>query len=138
MCRARAHETRVRVWTDPHQARASRGEKHPVYDFLFAYYSFRPAWLRRLQPGAGVALGGEAARAFLADPAYHETPYGVALDPDCESVPNAPHRVEFPTQFPGQSPAGRLARLQDRGHQRRSQGRQPCHGRGPPEIPGRR
>ncbi len=81
LARARTHEARVRVWTDPHQARASRGEKHPVYDFLFAYYSFRPAWLRRWHPGAGVALTGDAARTFLDDPSYHETPYGVTLDP---------------------------------------------------------
>ena len=76
---ARAHEERVRVWTDPHQTRASRGEKHPVYDFLFTYYSFRPAWLRRWHPGPDLVLAGEAARAFLEDPAYHETAGGVAL-----------------------------------------------------------
>ena len=40
--RQTAHDARVRKWTDPHQARAARGEKHPVYDFLFTYYSFRP------------------------------------------------------------------------------------------------
>jgi len=33
-----AHEQRVRAWTDPHQARTARGEKHPVHDFLFEYY----------------------------------------------------------------------------------------------------
>ncbi len=80
--RARAHEARVRVWTDPHQARAARGEKHPVHDFLFTYYSFRPAWLRRWHPGPGVALTGDAARAFLRSPEYHETEHGVALRPD--------------------------------------------------------
>jgi len=79
--RAHAHETRVRVWTDPAQARASRGEKHPVYDFLFTYYAHRPAWLRRWHPGIGVTLAGEAARVFLADPAYQENSYGVALAP---------------------------------------------------------
>lgn len=78
---ARAHETRVRVWTDPHQARVSRGEKHPVYDFLFTYYGHRPAWLRRWFPGPGVALSGEAARVFLARPEYQETKYGVVLGP---------------------------------------------------------
>ncbi len=30
--------------------------KHPVFDFLFTYYSFRPAQLRRWHPGYGVAL----------------------------------------------------------------------------------
>lgn len=59
------HEARVRAWTDPHQQRAARGEKHPVYDFLFTYYAFRPAWLRRWHPGPDVALAGDAARDFL-------------------------------------------------------------------------
>jgi hypothetical protein len=65
-----AHETRVRRWTDPHQARAARGEKHPVYDFLFSYYAFRPAWLRRWHPGPDVVLTGAAARDFLHWPEY--------------------------------------------------------------------
>lgn len=80
--RAHAHETRVRAWTDPHQARAGRGEKHPVYDFLFTYYGFRPAWLRRWHPGPGVTLAGPEARTFLRDPEYHETADGVTLRPD--------------------------------------------------------
>lgn len=63
--RAAAHDARVRIWTDPHQVRASRGEKHPVYDFLFHYYAFRPAWLRRWHPGPDIALTGESAREFL-------------------------------------------------------------------------
>jgi hypothetical protein len=63
--RASAHETRVRAWTDPHVARTSRGEKHPVFDFLFNYYSFRPAWLRRWHPGPSFVLAGESAREFL-------------------------------------------------------------------------
>ena len=70
--RQRAHEARVRAWTDPHQARAARGERHPVYDFLFTYYAFRPAWLRRWHPGPDVALTGEAAREFLRWPGYRE------------------------------------------------------------------
>jgi hypothetical protein len=50
-CERRAlHEQRVRAWTDPHQARTARGEKHPVYDFLFEYYRFRASWLRRWHP----------------------------------------------------------------------------------------
>ena len=80
--RAAAHEARVRRWTDPHQARAARGEKHPVYDFLFTYYSHRPAWLRRWHPGPGLVLAGPGAASFLSDPAYEETAHGVALHPD--------------------------------------------------------
>ena len=36
----------------------ARGQKHPVYDFLFEYYSFRPAHLLRWTPGFGVTLDG--------------------------------------------------------------------------------
>ena len=80
--RALAHENRVRVWTDPHQTRAARGEKHPVYDFLFTYYGFRAAWLRRWHPGPDILLAGPAAQVFLRDQEYHETDYGVGLRPD--------------------------------------------------------
>ncbi|MBI2813524.1 MAG: 3-methyladenine DNA glycosylase [Opitutae bacterium] len=79
--RRRAHEERVTAWTAPHQARAARGEKHPVHDFLFEYYRFRPAWLRRWHPGPDVVLLGATAREFLRWPEYHEADGGVALNP---------------------------------------------------------
>ncbi len=50
------HEARVDALTTGHLARRARGEKHPVEDFLFTYYSLRPARLRRWHPGAGVTL----------------------------------------------------------------------------------
>ena len=78
--RQREHEARVRAWTDPHQARAARGEKHPVHDFLFEYYAFRPAWLRRWHPGPDVVLAGDGAREFLRWPEYREASGGVGLD----------------------------------------------------------
>jgi hypothetical protein len=80
LARRDAHEQKVRAWTDPHQARTARGEKHPVYDFLFEYYRFRPSWLKRWHPGPDVVLQGEAAREFLRWPEYHETDGGVALN----------------------------------------------------------
>lgn len=89
--RRQAHETRVRAWTDPHQDRAARGEKHPVYDFLFSYYAFRPAWLRRWHPGPDVILAGNQAREFLRWEEYRETSEGVAIDPASLPV----HRREF-------------------------------------------
>jgi hypothetical protein len=55
--RAEAHRTQVEAWTTPHLERRSRGHKHPVEDFLFDYYAFRPAELRRWHPGFGVTLG---------------------------------------------------------------------------------
>lgn len=85
------HEVRVRAWTDPHQARAARGEKHPVYDFLFSYYAFRPAWLRRWHPGPDVVLAGDSARDFLRWQEYRETGDGVAVDPGALPA----HRREF-------------------------------------------
>ncbi len=54
--RRAAHEARVDGWTAGHLARADRGEKHPVEDFLFSYYSQRPGRLRRWSPGLGVVL----------------------------------------------------------------------------------
>jgi hypothetical protein len=54
--RAAAHATRVDRWVQPHLQRRAAGEKHPVHDFLFAYYSQRPAALRRWHPGWGVVL----------------------------------------------------------------------------------
>lgn len=76
--RRRAHEARVRGWTDPHQARQARGEKHPVEDFLWEYYSYRPSWLRRWHPGPDVVLLGEAAREYLRWPEYEL----VRVEPD--------------------------------------------------------
>ncbi|SFB57759.1 hypothetical protein SAMN05216266_12152 [Amycolatopsis marina] len=80
LAREHAHAERMRRWTVPHQQRRSRGEKHPVLDFLFTYYSHRPAHLERWHPGAGVILRGPAARRFLDRPGYRETGGGVVLD----------------------------------------------------------
>lgn len=76
----RAHEERVRAWVGPHRARRARGERHPVEDFLFEYYRFRPSWLLRWHPGPDVVLGGEGAREYLRWPEYHETDGGIAVN----------------------------------------------------------
>lgn len=54
--REQAHQARADALTAEHKERAARGEKHPVWDFLFTYYSYKPAQLRRWHPGAGVEL----------------------------------------------------------------------------------
>ncbi|MGC5306879.1 3-methyladenine DNA glycosylase [Micromonospora zamorensis] len=78
--RRRAHEERVDVWLAPHLARRRRGERHPVADFLFTYYSHRPAQLRRWHPGAGVELRDADPAEFGRD--YRATTAGVTLDTD--------------------------------------------------------
>ena len=51
-----AHEARVDTLTAGHRARRADGRAHPVEDFLFTYYPWRPAQLRRWHPGVGVTL----------------------------------------------------------------------------------
>jgi hypothetical protein len=60
-----AHERRVEPWVRPHLDRRRGGVAHPVEDFLFTYYSYRPAALRRWHPGYGVGLAGGDAYAGL-------------------------------------------------------------------------
>lgn len=52
--RAAAHAARIDSYVAPHLARRGAAVKHPVFDFLFTYYSYRPAQLRRWHPGFGV------------------------------------------------------------------------------------
>ena len=54
--RTDAHATRLAPYVGPHLARRRRGERHPVHDFLFGYYSQRPAQLLRWHPGYGLRL----------------------------------------------------------------------------------
>jgi hypothetical protein len=76
---AAAHRARVGRWTDPHRDRRRRGEPHPVLDFLFTYYSFRPVRLEEWLPGPGVLLLGADE---LLDVAGHvRDGAGIRLDP---------------------------------------------------------
>mgnify|MGYP001443400852 CR=1 FL=1 len=77
--RAAVHRARVRRWTGPHRERRARGEAHPVLDFLFTYYSYRPSRLERWHPGPGLVL--QDADEFLALPGYVRDATGVRLDP---------------------------------------------------------
>jgi hypothetical protein len=76
------HRRRVDAWVLPHQQRRRTGVRHPVWDFLFTYYSHAPGRLRRWHPGVGRALAGESARQRLSWPGYTDTPAGVAVDVD--------------------------------------------------------
>lgn len=77
--RQQAHVRRVDGLVYGHLDRRRQGLRHPVQDFLFTYYSFRPAQLRRWHPGAGVTLAGAAPHARWRG--YVRTSRGVALDP---------------------------------------------------------
>ncbi|MGI5213599.1 3-methyladenine DNA glycosylase [Plantactinospora sp. CA-290183] len=76
--RRRAHEERVDGWLAPHLRRRAAGVRHPVEDFLFTYYSHRPAQLRRWHPGAGVVLRDADAAEFGRD--YRAEAAGLTLD----------------------------------------------------------
>jgi hypothetical protein len=74
--RRAAHERRVDALLAAHQERRRAGVPHPVEDFLFTYYSYRPAQLRRWHPGAGVALGNVT----TPGPGYEADPAGATVD----------------------------------------------------------
>ncbi|NYF57420.1 3-methyladenine DNA glycosylase [Micromonospora purpureochromogenes] len=78
--RRAAHVARVDAWLAPHLARRRSGGRHPVEDFLFTYYSHRPAQLRRWHPGAGVVLRDADPAEF--GPDYRADAAGVTLDTD--------------------------------------------------------
>ncbi|UPK73710.1 3-methyladenine DNA glycosylase [Nocardioidaceae bacterium SCSIO 66511] len=79
---AARHRARVRAWTKPHLARRTKGQRHPVEDFLFEYYSHSPTKLERWHPGFGNVLCGPGIDEYadLAD--YRTYDSGVGPDPD--------------------------------------------------------
>ena len=54
--REQQHQDRADAATLGRRERAGTGRSHPVDDFLFTYYPFRPGLLRRWHPGANVVL----------------------------------------------------------------------------------
>ena len=96
MCESAHTDTRYRVldehdWTRREQRHRERadgflrsyhapaGAPHPVWDFLFTYYSLRPRQLRTWHPGFGVALAGDSAARYLGRSGYGRTPAGVTV-----------------------------------------------------------
>jgi hypothetical protein len=89
-----AHHVRVDDWIAPHLDRGRRGAPHPVHDFLFTYYSHRPAQLRRWHPGAGITLAGQALHRDW--PGYRTTAEGVCLEqPNPERLATVSHWIEL-------------------------------------------
>jgi hypothetical protein len=81
---ARVHHERVDAWIGDRLTRRARGEKHPVDDFLFDYYPYSPARLRRWHPGPHVKLEGRAAEVLQTPGFVHRNDH-TFFDP--ESLP---------------------------------------------------
>jgi hypothetical protein len=78
--RAQRHRDRVDAFLARH--RSADGGPHPVWDFLFTYYSLRPRQLRTWHPGFGTALAGRAADAYLDRSGYIRTDAGATVSHD--------------------------------------------------------
>ena len=106
-----AHRGRVDRFLAPHLRRTRAGESHPVWDFLFHYYSLRPRQLRVWHPGFGVVLGGPdstAARHYLGRTGYGPHPAGVTVTR--EHLASRVGTVRFIAEVLGAT-AGRQAQL---------------------------
>lgn len=75
--REQAHSERARQFLQVH--RGQPGQSHPVWDFLFTYYSLRPRQLRAWHPGFGVALAGDSAQRYLDRSGYGRGRHGVTV-----------------------------------------------------------
>ncbi|NMO00318.1 3-methyladenine DNA glycosylase [Gordonia sp. TBRC 11910] len=70
---AREHRARVDALIGDYLHARQSGATHPVIDFLFTYYPYRPASLQRWHPGFGVVLGdGDAGADSHAAPRGYE------------------------------------------------------------------
>ena len=76
-----AYRAIVGPWAEDRLARQRTLTKHPVRDFLFEYYNFKPSQLLRWSPGLGVTLEGVAAAATDWPADFVGTPAGATLDP---------------------------------------------------------
>lgn len=80
--RAEQHRRRAEAFLGPHLRRARANQPHPVWDFLFSYYSLRPRQLRAWHPGYGVVLDGPSAGQYLSRTGYVATSGGVTVGED--------------------------------------------------------
>jgi hypothetical protein len=74
-----AHRRAVDDLIGPYLDARRRGARHPVIDFLFTYYSSRPAHVLRWHPGYGVTL--EEGAEFLGLRGYEQSDAGVRVGP---------------------------------------------------------
>ncbi|QIK64773.1 3-methyladenine DNA glycosylase [Leucobacter viscericola] len=84
--RAAEHEARADALTAGHRERKLRGEKHPIEDFLWHYYSVKPRELRRWHPGAGVVLEGADRGSWRHYRTVAASPHSSGPDPATDPV----------------------------------------------------
>jgi hypothetical protein len=68
------HTEIIAPFTTSYRERKGKGLSHPIYDFLFTYYTFSPAKLEKWHPGYGVALEFVEeiqVKEFLENPLYN-------------------------------------------------------------------
>ena len=75
--REQAHRERAEQFLQVH--RGQQGQSHPVWGFLFTYYSLRPRQLRVWHPGFAVALEGDSAQRYLDRSGYGRGRHGVTV-----------------------------------------------------------
>lgn len=78
--RQQEYTARVEPLVAPYESRRAAGQTHPIEDFLFTYYVYRPGQLRRWHPGAGVALHDAADAPHREWPLYRSDGDGVSVD----------------------------------------------------------
>jgi hypothetical protein len=74
--RISAHRARLQPVVNAAIQRRSRGEKHPIEDFLWEYYGLRPGKLYHWSPGAGVILDSVDGADFPTHAGYSDAPDG--------------------------------------------------------------
>ena len=74
------HRALVLPWVDAYRQRRSERRKHPIYDFLFEYYSTKRKNLRDWRPAVHETLQGELALRFLETGFYTRDEQGVRLN----------------------------------------------------------
>ncbi|MGB7236763.1 MAG: 3-methyladenine DNA glycosylase [Rhodococcus sp. (in: high G+C Gram-positive bacteria)] len=71
-----AHANRIDLLIGDYLQERARGAYHPVLDFLFTYYSFKPGHLKRWNPGYGVVLTGAQTEDYAGLASYEPVPGG--------------------------------------------------------------
>ncbi len=75
------HADEVGRLVDGYLAKKSNQRSEPVIDFLFTYYSFRPAWLKRWSPGHSVLLKDAAGNDHFRHRDFTHSGNDLFLDP---------------------------------------------------------